>query len=97
MKVFRILLLVFCATATAQNLTNAAIFGGDFDPNRLESYRSMNDGRHFTVLETDKDDESSRLIKYAYLDGKRKRYYWLHPILFHISPPIVFQKTKIKS
>ena len=73
MKAFRILLLVFCATATAQNLTNAAIFGGDFDPNRLESYRSMNDGRHFTVLETDKDDESSRLIKYAYLDGKAKK------------------------
>lgn len=73
MKAFRILLLVFCATATAQNLTNTAIFGGDFDPNRLESYRSMNDGRHFTVLETDKDDESSRLIKYAYLDGKAKK------------------------
>ena len=73
MKAFRILLFLLCTTVTAQNLTNAAIFGGDFDPNRLESYRSMNDGRHFTVLDANKDTESSRLIKYAYLDGEAKK------------------------
>ena len=62
--------LFFCASLMGQTLTNKAIFQGDYSPERLERYRSMNDGKHYTVLESENDNKVSKIVKYAYLDGQ---------------------------
>lgn len=70
MKKIQILFLVLSVSISAQTLTNKSIFEGDYNPKRLESYRSMKDGEHYTVLETDRKAKMAKLVKYTYLDGK---------------------------
>lgn len=72
MQSFRYFLLLMSTTliVSAQELSIKSIFGGEFDPQRLERYRSMNDGRHYTVLESDAEKKIAKIVTYAYLDGQ---------------------------
>ena len=72
MQSFRYFLPLMFTTLVvfAQELTNKTIFSGDLNPQRLERYRSMNDGLHYTVLEVNHKAEKAQIVKYAYLDGK---------------------------
>ena len=64
------LLLLLTSVLSSQELTNKIIFSGELDAERLERYRSMNDGRHYTVLENNRKEKKAQVVKYAFLDGQ---------------------------
>ena len=73
MKIIQTLLLASFLSLNSQSLTNSSIFEGTFNPESLESYQSMKDGIHYTVLKSDENNQTSQIVKYAYLDGKAQK------------------------
>lgn len=47
-------------------ITLEEIWGGAFSTEGLQVLRSMNDGEHYTVLEADRSERTSAIVKYAY-------------------------------
>jgi len=52
--------------AQQQKITLEAIWGGEFQTEGMDVLRSMNDGQHYTVLNTDREAERSSIDKYQY-------------------------------
>ncbi|MEJ2162805.1 MAG: S9 family peptidase [Robiginitalea sp.] len=52
--------------AQQQNITLEAIWGGEFQTEGMDVLRSMNDGKHYTVLNTDSEGERSSIDKFEY-------------------------------
>ena len=73
MRIIQTLLLASFLSLNAQSLTNSSIFEGTFNPESLESYQSMKDGIHYTVLKSDENNQTAQIVKYAYLDGKAQK------------------------
>ena len=48
------------------------LWQGDYEPKRLESILSMNDDNHYTVLEENKELNSSSIILYSYINLKER-------------------------
>ncbi|NNE03375.1 MAG: S9 family peptidase [Eudoraea sp.] len=64
--------LLFCLLITsfsfAQNkkITLEELWGGAFNTEQLRGLRSMNDGQHYTILQTNSRGTTSSIAKYAY-------------------------------
>jgi len=52
--------------AQQQKITLEAIWGGEFQTEGMDVLRSMNDGQHYTILNTDREAERSSIDKYQY-------------------------------
>ena len=61
---FLLFLLTFTGATQAQQLSLDLdkLWKGEYDPERLEAIRSMNDGSHYTVLEQDQANNSSAIV-----------------------------------
>ena len=58
--------LTACLTAQVKTVTLEEIWNDDFTPVSLVSLKSMNDGRHYTVLQKDENSKISSIEKYEY-------------------------------
>jgi dipeptidyl-peptidase-4 len=56
--------------AQQAELTVKDIFNYQYEPQRLEAIRSMSNGKNYTVLEVDRQNQTAAIIKKAYADPK---------------------------
>lgn len=72
---FLLFLLTFTGATQAQQLSLDLdkLWKGEYDPERLEAIRSMNDGSHYTVLEQDQANNSSAIVSYAYANAEERK------------------------
>ncbi|MDC1012140.1 S9 family peptidase [Flavobacteriaceae bacterium] len=72
---FLLFLLTLTGATQAQQLSLELdkLWKGDYNPERLEAIRSMNDGSHYTVLEQDQANNSSAIVSYAYANAEERK------------------------
>ncbi|MGA1775582.1 MAG: S9 family peptidase [Flavobacteriaceae bacterium] len=68
-----LILFSFQVWSQKSELDLKKLWGGAYEPERMEALRSMKDGSHYTVLEKEKTTESSLIVSYAYADPKKKK------------------------
>ena len=71
----------FCVILFFFNLLNAQVLSldlgelmdGKYDSNQIEAIRTMKDGTHYTVLESDKASNINFLVSYAYSNSLERK------------------------
>ena len=69
---FFVVFLNYDIQAQKINISLDKLWNGEFSPKRLESIRSMKNRSHYTVLEQNEENNSSKIVRYTYSDPQKK-------------------------